>query len=68
MVETQFSIVCYHADVSQAAQAYDGMTPLTAQDIADAIVYAVTRPFRVNIDEIIIKPTDQAGAGKVTRH
>lgn len=68
MVETEFSIVRYHGDVRQATQVYDGMTPLTAEDIADAILYAVTRPFHVNIDEIIMKPTDQAGAGKVARH
>jgi 3-hydroxy acid dehydrogenase / malonic semialdehyde reductase len=68
MVETEFSIVRYHGDESQAAQVYDRMTPLRADDVADAILYAVTRPLHVNIDEIIIKPTDQAGAGKVARH
>lgn len=67
MVETEFSIVRYHGDENQAANVYAGMTPLTAEDIADCIVFAVTRPLHVNIDEIIVKPTDQAGAGKVAR-
>lgn len=68
MVETEFSIVRYHGDEGQAANVYQGMTPLTAEDIADCILFAVTRPFHVNIDDMIIKPTDQAGAGKVARH
>lgn len=67
LVETEFSIVRYHGDEQQAANVYRGMTPLTAEDIADCILFAVTRPFHVNIDEIIVKPTDQAGAGKVAR-
>jgi 3-hydroxy acid dehydrogenase / malonic semialdehyde reductase len=68
MVETEFSIVRYYGDKNQADQVYAGMTPLTAEDIADCILFTVTRPFHVNIDEVIVKPTDQAGAGKVARH
>lgn len=67
MVETEFSIVRYFGDKSQADQVYARMTPLRADDIADCILFAVTRPVHVNIDEVIVKPTDQAGAGKVAR-
>jgi len=51
-----------------AAQVYAAMTPLAAVDIADPIPWAVTRPAHVNIDEIIIKPRDQARVDKVFRH
>lgn len=67
MVETEFSVVRY-GDQDLADKLYAGMTPLTAEDIADCIVFAVTRPKHVNVDAIIIEPTDQAGAGKVARH
>ncbi len=50
-----------------AARLYAGMTPLTAVDIADAILGAVTRPAHVNIDEIIIEPRNQARVGKAFR-
>lgn len=66
MVETEFSIVRL-GDKDKADAVYQGMTPLTAADIADCIVWAATRPKHVNIDAIIVKPLDQAGAGKVAR-
>jgi 3-hydroxy acid dehydrogenase/malonic semialdehyde reductase len=68
MVETEFSLVRYHGNAENADQVYHDMTPLTAEDIADCIVFAATRPQHVNIDAMIVKPTDQAGAGKVARH
>jgi NADP-dependent 3-hydroxy acid dehydrogenase YdfG len=43
------------------------MTPLTADDVADAVVWAVSRPWRINIDEIVLKPLAQASATKVAR-
>jgi 3-hydroxy acid dehydrogenase/malonic semialdehyde reductase len=67
MVETEFSVVRYYGDEQQAKNVYAGMTPLTAEDIADCIVFAATRPAHVNIDAMIVKPLDQAGPGKVAR-
>ncbi|MGB8954341.1 MAG: SDR family NAD(P)-dependent oxidoreductase [Tumebacillaceae bacterium] len=66
MVETGFSFVRL-GDKDKADAIYQGMTPLSAADIADCIVWAATRPKHVNIDAIIVKPLDQAGAGKVAR-
>lgn len=67
LVETEFSLVRFDGDVERAASVYAGMEPLVATDIADAILWAVTRPAHVNIDEIIIKPRDQARVGLVYR-
>jgi NADP-dependent 3-hydroxy acid dehydrogenase YdfG len=66
MVETEFSLVRL-GDEAKARQVYEGMTPLTAGDIADAVVWAVTRPKRVNIDQLVIRPLDQATATVVHR-
>ena len=67
MVETEFSVVRFHGDEERAKNVYRGMTALTADDIAETIVWVATRPPHVCIDEIIIKPTDQASATMVSR-
>ena len=67
LVETEFSIVRFDGDAARAAKVYEGMTPLTADDVADCIVWAATRPSHVNIDSIVVKPRDQARATKVFR-
>jgi 3-hydroxy acid dehydrogenase/malonic semialdehyde reductase len=67
LVETEFSIVRYRGDKEKAGKAYQGMTPLTGDDIADAIVYCATRPPHVNISEMIVMPTAQAATFLVHR-
>jgi NADP-dependent 3-hydroxy acid dehydrogenase YdfG len=66
-VETEFSVVRFHGDTERAKQPYVGMTPLTAEDVAECIVFAVTRPFHVNVDQIVVKPQAQATAMRVHR-
>jgi 3-hydroxy acid dehydrogenase/malonic semialdehyde reductase len=67
MVETEFSVVRFHGDEERAKNVYRNMTALTADDIAETIVWVATRPHHVCIDEVIIKPTDQASATMVHR-
>jgi len=59
-VDTEFSLVRFKGDRPRAQKVYEGFTPLQAKDIAEAILFAVTRPAHVNIDDILIMPTDQA--------
>ncbi|MCB1004915.1 MAG: SDR family NAD(P)-dependent oxidoreductase [Acidimicrobiales bacterium] len=67
MVETEFSLVRFGGDEAQADAVYQGMTPLTADDVADCVAWAATRPSRVNIDQIVVLARDQAGARTVHR-
>jgi NADP-dependent 3-hydroxy acid dehydrogenase YdfG len=67
LVETEFSLVRFEGDEAKAAKVYEGTTPLTAEDVADAIVYVVTRPPHVDVDYLSIKPTEQATARDVHR-
>lgn len=67
LAETEFSIVRFKGDRKRAREVYTGTNPLTAKDIAETIVWVASRPAHVNIDEILIKPTDQADVGKVYR-
>lgn len=68
MVETEFSVVRFKGDHERAKSVYHGMTPLKPQDVADAVIYTITRPLHVNISEMILYPTDQAAATTVYRH
>lgn len=67
LVETEFSNVRFRGDKTQAKSVYTGMTPLTPDDIADTILFAVTRPAHVNISEIFVMPTDQSSVAHVHR-
>ncbi len=67
MVETDFSEVRFHGDKERAAKVYQGVTPLTPEDVADAIVWTVTRPAHVNIARITLTPVDQANAFLLNR-
>ncbi len=67
MVETEFSIVRFKGDEGRAKKVYDGLEPLIAQDIADAIWYAVSRPPHVNINDMLIMPTAQANGTIINR-
>jgi NADP-dependent 3-hydroxy acid dehydrogenase YdfG len=67
MVETEFSVVRFRGDEQKAAKVYEETRPLTAEDVADCIVFAVTRKPHVNIDQMIVMPTDQASPQMVHR-
>jgi NADP-dependent 3-hydroxy acid dehydrogenase YdfG len=67
MAETEFSLVRFKGDKAGAKKVYEGMKSLTAEDIAETLVWVASRPSHVNIDELIIKPVDQAAIGKVYR-
>jgi NADP-dependent 3-hydroxy acid dehydrogenase YdfG len=67
MVETEFSLVRFEGDEDRAAGVYRGLTPLTADDVADVIAFAATRPSHVNLDQIVLKPRDQASATRAHR-
>ncbi len=62
MVETEFSQVRFKGDVERAAKVYQSFTPLQPQDIADIIAFVVTRPYHVNIADLVVTPTAQATA------
>jgi len=66
MVETEFSQVRL-GDAAAADAVYAGMTPLRPEDVADAVLYAVTRPPHVNVGEVVLWPTDQASTRDVRR-
>jgi NADP-dependent 3-hydroxy acid dehydrogenase YdfG len=68
MVETEFSLVRFKGDRDRAGAVYKGMQPLTGADIADCIVWVVTRPAHVNVDQLVVRPVAQATARDVARH
>ncbi len=66
-VETEFSLVRFDGDQQRADAVYNGITPLTAADVAEVIGFVASRPSHVNLDQIIIRPRDQASAGRFNR-
>jgi NADP-dependent 3-hydroxy acid dehydrogenase YdfG len=67
LVETEFSLVRFEGDATRADGVYSGLTPLTADDVAEVVTFAVTRPSHVNLDQIVMKPRAQASASRVHR-
>ncbi len=62
LVETEFSVVRFDGDVDRASSVYEGLTPLTADDVADVVAFMVTRPAHVNLATVLLLPRDQASA------
>jgi NADP-dependent 3-hydroxy acid dehydrogenase YdfG len=67
MAETEFSVVRFHGDEQRAKKVYEGVEPLTADDVAEAMLWVAARPPHVCIDEMVIKCTDQAAIHKLHR-
>lgn len=65
--ETEFSLTRFKGDADRAKAVYTGMRALTADDVADAVLYCATRPAHVNVSEIIIMSTDQASVMQIAR-
>jgi 3-hydroxy acid dehydrogenase / malonic semialdehyde reductase len=66
-VHTEFSMIRFKGDKMLADQVYKGITPLTGEDIAEIILFIITRPPHVNIDDILVMPTDQAYSREFNR-
>jgi NADP-dependent 3-hydroxy acid dehydrogenase YdfG len=67
LAETEFSVVRFKGDKEKADSVYKGVDPLTPDDIAECIMFALTRPFHVNVDEIVVKAQAQASGGRIIR-
>jgi NADP-dependent 3-hydroxy acid dehydrogenase YdfG len=67
MVETEFSLVRFGGDAERAAAVYEGVTPLSPDDVAECVCWVASRPSHVNIDQLIVLARDQAGARQVHR-
>jgi 3-hydroxy acid dehydrogenase / malonic semialdehyde reductase len=67
LVETEFSIVRFAGDRDRASEVYEGLTPLTPDDVADAVLWVADRPAHVQIADVVIFPIDQASATRVAR-
>jgi len=67
LAKTEFSLVRFKGDESAARAPYEGVEPLTADDVADCVLFALTRPLHVNIDEMVIKALAQSSGGRILR-
>jgi NADP-dependent 3-hydroxy acid dehydrogenase YdfG len=67
LAETEFSLVRFKGDAAKAQKPYEGTEPLKAEDIAEILVWVASRPAHVNIDQMLVKPVDQADIHKVYR-
>jgi NADP-dependent 3-hydroxy acid dehydrogenase YdfG len=64
---TEFSLVRFKGDAEKAAAVYDGVDPITPDEVADCILFALTRPLHVNVDEIVIKALQQSSGARIVR-
>jgi 3-hydroxy acid dehydrogenase / malonic semialdehyde reductase len=67
LVETEFSLVRFKGDEEKAAAVYRGVEAMRPEDIAECILFALTRPWHVNVDEIVVKARNQASGGRILR-
>ena len=67
LVETEFSVVRFYGDQAKADAVYEGIEPVTAEEVADCVMFALTRPAHVNLDEIVIKAIAQSSGARVVR-
>ena len=67
LVETEFSVVRFRGDTTKADKVYEGVEPVTPDDVAEIVLFAVTRPLHVNIDEIVVKALQQSSGARVVR-
>lgn len=67
LVETEFSLVRFRGDADRAKVPYANTRPLQAEDVADCVAFAISRPAHVNIDHMLVMPTDQSAASRVFR-
>jgi 3-hydroxy acid dehydrogenase / malonic semialdehyde reductase len=67
LVETEFSVVRFRGDADKAKSVYEGTRPLTAADVADCVLFAVTRPAHVVVDELVLMSIDQSSGARINR-
>ncbi|MGZ8687051.1 MAG: SDR family NAD(P)-dependent oxidoreductase, partial [Gaiellaceae bacterium] len=67
LVETEFSVVRFKGDEAAAKAVYEGVDPVTPDEVADCVMFALTRPLHVNVDEIVIKALAQSSGARVVR-
>jgi 3-hydroxy acid dehydrogenase / malonic semialdehyde reductase len=67
LVETEFSLVRFKGDAAQATAVYEGTRPLSADDVAASVLFAVTRPFHVVVDELVLMSIDQSSGARIHR-
>ena len=67
LVETEFSVVRFRGDEAAAKSVYEGLDPVTPDEVADCVLFALTRPPHVNIDEIVVKALAQSSGARIVR-
>ena len=65
---TEFSLVRFKGDADKAAAVYNGVEPLNPEDVTDCVMFALTRPLHVNVDEVVVKALAQTSGGRILRN